>query len=84
MLSVSAARRYFGEADPIGQTLSLDSGEGQGDVTVAGVMAGVPTNPHLEFDLLLSMDAFEQSVRDRDQAYNFDARGYIDIFTYAC
>lgn len=82
VLSETAARRYFGDADPIGQTLSLESGEGQGDVTVSGIMADVPANSHLDFDILFSMDTFEQRARDNDQAYKFDARGYADFFTY--
>ncbi len=82
VLSESAVRRYFGQADPIGQTLSLESGEGQGDVTVTGIVADVPANSHLEFDLLFSMDTFEQRARDLDQAYKFDERGYVDFFTY--
>ena len=82
VLSESAAWRYFGETDPVGQVLRLESGEGQGEVTVTGVMADVPMNSHLDFDILFSMDTFEQQARDNDQAYKFDARGYIDFFTY--
>ncbi|MEM1095890.1 MAG: ABC transporter permease [Bacteroidota bacterium] len=53
-LSASAARRYFGDADPIGQTLAVTAWV-RGDYTVAGVFADVPPNSHLQFEVLLPM-----------------------------
>jgi putative ABC transport system permease protein len=41
VITESAARKYFGEEDPVGQTLSLDFGA-KVDVTVTGVMADHP------------------------------------------
>lgn len=59
VLTESSAHRYFGEENPIGQTLHFES---YGDVTVTGVMQDPPHNAHLDFSMLFSwatLDAIE-------------------------
>ena len=80
VLTETAARRYFGEADPMGQTLQM--GSSQQEITVTGVMADLPSNTHLDFDLLLSMATFEQNARANNRGFVFDNWGYVDFFTY--
>lgn len=50
VLGESAAARYFGADDPLGQTLRLNN---RSDYTVTGVLAGIPAQSHLAFDILL-------------------------------
>ena len=52
VLTASTAERYFGGADPIGQTLTV----GSMDVTVRAVIADPPPNSRITFDLALQMD----------------------------
>ena len=52
LLSEAAAEKYFGDADPLGQTLDW-TGRIEGPFRVAGVLADVPANSHLQFDFLL-------------------------------
>ena len=54
VLSESAARKYFGSEEPIGQALEV-RGWASGTYTVTGVFEDVPANSHLQFDLLLPM-----------------------------
>jgi putative ABC transport system permease protein len=51
VLTPETARRLFGDADPLGQTLSL---RGEEPVTVTGVLAPPPGPTHLAGDLFLS------------------------------
>ena len=51
VLSQEAARRYFGEADPMGQTLRLDR---RLDLEVTGVFEASPRNAHFRPDLIAS------------------------------
>ncbi|MDZ7772574.1 MAG: ABC transporter permease [Balneolaceae bacterium] len=51
VLTREAARRYFGEEDPMGKTLSY---KGVLDFTVTGVMETLPENSHLRLELLAS------------------------------
>jgi putative ABC transport system permease protein len=56
VLTKSAAGKYFGGKDPIGQTLRVN---GEWTATVTGVLAEIPSSSHLQFDLLFSFATFE-------------------------
>ena len=49
VLSQSMARKYFGEADPMGQTLVIS---GRNTFTVTGVMADLPAQSHMAVNFL--------------------------------
>lgn len=54
VMSERAAERYFGNEDPVGQTLNL---MGQVDVTVAGIIEDLPDNTHMAFEIIASIAA---------------------------
>lgn len=49
LLTASTARKYFGNSDPIGQTLRVDDTH---DYEVTGILADPPTNAHIVFDFV--------------------------------
>lgn len=54
VLTREAAARYFGDADPMGKTLTAPGGE----FKVTGVCEDVPANSHFKFNALLSANTF--------------------------
>jgi len=56
VITHEVAQKYFGSADPMGQTLLLDN-----DIPfiVSGVLAPIPENTHFKFDFLLPFEAFK-------------------------
>ena len=56
VLTQATARKYFGNADPVGKTLDIDNGDYQYEVT--GVMAPPPGNAHLDFDFIANINVF--------------------------
>jgi putative ABC transport system permease protein len=55
VLSETTARKYFGEQDPLGKTLTFHNDSGREEVyTVTGVCQDMPENSHFAFDLLFS------------------------------
>jgi putative ABC transport system permease protein len=52
VLTASAARRYFADQDPLGQTLLL---EDRLPIEVTGVIADLGDDTHLDFSMLVSM-----------------------------
>ena len=54
VISRRAAERYFGNEDPIGQTLNLMD---QADVTVTAIIEDLPDNTHMAFELVGSIAA---------------------------
>lgn len=64
VLTESTARRYFGEEPALGQTLVVEDMGGffpdNPVFTVTGVIADVPTQSHLDFDLIIPMAAVQK------------------------
>jgi putative ABC transport system permease protein len=59
-LSESASKRYFGNEEPMGQTLLFHRGEnGISTLKVTGVFKDVPANAHLHTDFLISFKSLE-------------------------
>ncbi len=80
VLTESAARKYFGDQDALGNTIKGSESAGRsnaGDYTVTGVMKDLPSNSHFKFNTLLSLSTFKQSRPEI-----FDAWGYVDTYTY--
>lgn len=75
VLTQKTAEKFFGTADPIGQTLHNGN---MGNFTVAGVLAEPPTKSHLVFDMLFSLQTYISKHR---RAFD-DWRHYHTGHTY--
>jgi putative ABC transport system permease protein len=65
VLSETAAKKYFGSADPMGQHLTLSADNNLG--TVTGVMKDMPENTELKADMLVaSYSGAADSNRDKN------------------
>lgn len=64
VLSRTAARRYFADADPIGQTLTFRTATSSQNYEVTGVIEDMPANSHLQFDFLLSYATIPAQFQD--------------------
>lgn len=58
VLTEETAKKYFGNEDPIGKTITLNGGM---NFEVTGVARNVPENSHFKFDILLS---YENLIRN--------------------
>ncbi|WP_166037268.1 ABC transporter permease [Sphingosinicella sp. YJ22] len=56
VLSETEARRYFGESNPIGRTLTLIARGQSTDHRVTGVMRDLPRNSHQRLDMVVRFD----------------------------
>jgi putative ABC transport system permease protein len=54
VMTERAVARYFGDEDPVGQTLNLMD---QADVTVTAIIKDLPDNTHMSFEIIGSMAA---------------------------
>jgi len=75
VLSEPLARKYFGQADPMGRTLTV---AGWRDLTVTGIMQDVPTTTHLPFDFMVSMQTFYENAGEWAE----QARTWAGFYTY--
>ena len=58
ILSQTAARKYFGNAEPLGQQLLL-TGKAI-NATVTGVMKDIPENSQIQADMFVSLSSYQQ------------------------
>jgi putative ABC transport system permease protein len=68
VLTEEAARRYFGDEDPLGKLLEVKDTSPQGDgglqtYQVTGIVKDVPSNSYIDFDMLVSMNTFESITK---------------------
>jgi putative ABC transport system permease protein len=56
VLTETEARKYFGEEDPIGQTLTLSARGQQTDYRITGVLKDLPKNTHFRATMLARYD----------------------------
>ncbi|QHT69980.1 FtsX-like permease family protein [Rhodocytophaga rosea] len=81
ILTESAAKKYFGDSDPIGQTLLLnmyDTGYGA-SYKITGVMADPPYNAHFTFTMIVSFKTVEVAKPD---VLTVDGWGDGSYYTY--
>ncbi len=73
----TAAKKYFGKTDPVGQTL-LITGDGL-PATVTGVMKDMPENSQIKGDVVLSMSTITQKFNAGldSQWGNYGASAYL-------
>ncbi len=56
LLTESMVEKYFGNEDPMGQTLEF---QGQQNLMVTGVLKDAPTNAHFQFDFIISFSSLK-------------------------
>ncbi|MFD0765071.1 ABC transporter permease [Mucilaginibacter lutimaris] len=73
----TAAKKYFGNADPVGQTVLLTGNNTP--ATVTGLMKDLPENSQIKADMLVSMSTLTQKFRKGidEQWGNYGANTYL-------
>ncbi len=74
VLTKKVSQKFFGEANPVGQSLRVDNGD---NFTITGVMEDVPPNSQFTFNGLISMVT---AKNQRSEIFNW--WGYVDFYTY--
>ena len=66
VVTASTAKRYFGDADPMGKLIEAKSTAGTyTPFTITGVLADIPTQSHLQFDMLGSLSSVTEFKDNR-------------------
>ncbi len=63
ILTEEYAKKYFGDNDPMGQRMIVESDTVL--YTVTGVIQNVPDNSHIKFDMLASMSTYPDQANDQ-------------------
>jgi putative ABC transport system permease protein len=73
VLTKSTAEKYFGAADPLGETITINH---QKDYTVTGVIADIPANSHMRFDFVRPFTLLGEGGR------NLESWGDVSFYTF--
>ena len=79
VLSKAAAKKYFGEGDPIGKIIEVDN---EYEFIVSGVMDEFPGNTHLDFSIVFSIGLLER-FEWFDGWWNNSLNTYVKVPTKA-
>jgi putative ABC transport system permease protein len=74
VITERAAVKYFGDENPIGKILQVDD---RVDLTVTGIMQNVPSNSHLQFDLVVPFETVEEFGLELDGWDQFAHKTYV-------
>lgn len=66
IITQATASKYFGKEQPLGKTLQFGEGESKKLIEITGILAKVPTNSHINFDFMLSMNTFPRVEKNGD------------------
>jgi len=77
ILTAGTAKKYFGQKDPIGRTLRIDTV----DYAVAGIVKENPANSSFQFDVLIPQDDLMTSPQHREyeMSWNYNYQIYLKI-----
>lgn len=71
VLTESMAEKYFGDQDPIGQSIEILGGLNR-RFEIVGILEDTPQNTHYKFNTLVSLNSFQEQVRQDDwNGYNY-------------
>jgi putative ABC transport system permease protein len=83
LLSEDMALKYFGKQSPLGQTLSVEAANGGEvrDFKVSGVFRNIPTNSHLQLNMLFSRQASDDvfDFPGSDSWHDFSVYTYLKL-----
>jgi putative ABC transport system permease protein len=75
VLTQSSAKKYFGDADPVGKTLQLAGDSNFYKIT--GVAKDCPANSQIQFDFIASFSTFGMSKEYYDTYWNANYNTYL-------
>jgi putative ABC transport system permease protein len=86
VLSHATARKYFGDADPVGRLLSVNTGSCAADtiscvneavpLRVTGVMGDLPDNTHMRGEAVIPHNSPATSITEENKRSFFQLNGY--------
>ena len=76
VLTQTAAKKFFGNENPIGKTLNVDA---FGDMMVSAVLKDVPSNAHFHFHLLVSFNKQPGTPSQNNNWHGYNDYTYVKV-----
>lgn len=80
VITESLARKYFGDADPVGESIRINQLWGGNDMpfTISAVIEDMPPNSHFHMDMMVGMNSVREITEGRENAWGWDS-GYTYV-----
>lgn len=82
VLTESAAKRLFGDSDPMDKTITVDGNPDFRIGKITGIVEDLPINSHLDFEVLVSMKTMENSLDPRRRNFRKNPGMYAQSYVY--
>ncbi|MEN2281156.1 ABC transporter permease [Algoriphagus sp. SE2] len=81
VITEETSKRYFGDTNPIGQSIRIRVAESYEEYQVTGLLEDIPTNSSIQFDMLLNDQNLDLMVeeRSRNSWYNVFGETYVTL-----
>ncbi|HMJ67879.1 MAG TPA: ABC transporter permease [Cyclobacteriaceae bacterium] len=79
VLTPEIVEKYFGDTDPIGETMSIDLGEGEKQFTITGVVESAPANSSLEYKILMPSENRGRYEKQMTSWGNFNTPVFVQL-----
>ncbi|KKL75298.1 hypothetical protein LCGC14_2056290, partial [marine sediment metagenome] len=80
VISETIARKYFGEADPMGKSIEIRH---IGPYTVTGIFEDLPENTHFKYEILASFVSTEMSVGTEELLTNWSENNFYTYIKFS-
>ena len=71
VISESAAKKYFGDENPLRKSLKVSTNGDPFECEITGVFYDIPDNSNLQFNFLVSFETLRQVFPEVDNSWNF-------------
>lgn len=82
ILTESAAKKLFGDSDPINKTVNVSANQDFRIGIITGIVEDLPINSHLHFEALVSMKTVENSLVERRRQFKNNPGNYAQSYVY--
>lgn len=79
IITQSFAQKYFGNENPIGKTILLQS---EFPVNITGVYKDLPHNTHLKIDFIVTFETFKNFILEMGYEDLYYAKTWAGVYTY--
>ncbi len=80
VISKKISEKYFGAEDPLGKTIEIKIADNKKPFVVSGVVADIPTNSSIKFDILMNIENFGDFVGRRNVLNKWMGQWDVPVF----
>ncbi|MDN5200991.1 ABC transporter permease [Fulvivirgaceae bacterium BMA10] len=82
VLTESASKKLFGDADPMGELVSADGHQDFQNGIITGVIEDPPVNSHMQFEALVALKTLDKRAEGQERNFKDNPRDMYNSYVY--